>query len=564
MQILKCLLFLLITPLSFAQDWSETFSFMGTGKFSDFNRKNPYNLEPPELFRTNLKGAGHAITYSVEPTGLLIPYELLKRNFKNTTGGVFQRVLIRSMHKISRIESESDFYQWLGLNPYEESDLNEIYPETNEYLKELPAGASLIQRHGISNLTFGCAACHTSSLFGKTIFGLTNRFPKANNLFVLAKNLISNVPLKGPLLKLTKSLTTEEKKVLTELIENVNWVVPKKPQHIGLDTSLAQVALSLNKRADDSYASKKKRPYSLLKKHPLEYNPADSKPAVWWNLKYKTRWLSDGSLVSANPILTNYLWNEIGRGTDLTVLEKWLESNKDFVKEITSAVFNTRPPKYFDFFPVSSLNSEKAKKGEALFINNCQKCHGEYQKNWSQPNSSTRFSNTEIFETAQVKYHKKTPVIDVGSDPYRWQGMHSMAYDLNKLAISKSNQILIRPTKGYVPPPLVGIWARWPYFHNNSIPNLCSLLTISSKRPKTFWTGRAINSNTDFDQACNGYPLGIKTPENWKKRKDFFFNTQMQGLGNSGHDEKILLTKEGKEKFTPEQKLDLIEFLKTL
>ena len=44
----------------------------------------------------------------------------------------------------------------------------------------------------------------------------------------------------------------------------------------------------------------------------------------------------------------------------------------------------------------------------------------------------------------------------------------------NRLKIFKDNGISLEPHPGsYVPPPLVGIWARWPYMHNNSS---CSVL----------------------------------------------------------------------------------------
>ena len=50
------------------------------------------------------------------------------------------------------------------------------------------------------------------------------------------------------------------------------------------------------------------------------------------------RWLLDGSVVSGNPVYTNLIWNEIGRGTDLKELEAWLDKNQKTVDEITAAV----------------------------------------------------------------------------------------------------------------------------------------------------------------------------------------------------------------------------------
>ena len=78
-------------------------------------------------------------------------------------------------------------------------------------------------------------------------------------------------------------------------------------------------------------------------------------------LKYKTRWLSDGSIVSGNPIFTNFLWNEIGRGVDLQELEQWLKNNKKIVMELTTAVFATESPRWTDFFHADTINIVKAK-----------------------------------------------------------------------------------------------------------------------------------------------------------------------------------------------------------
>lgn len=141
--------------------------------------------------------------------------------------------------------------------------------------------------------------------------------------------------------------------------------------------------------------------------------------------------------------------------------------------------------------------------------------------------------------------------------------MHEFAADLNRLAISKSIGTVVEPQKGYVPPPLDGVWARWPYFHNNSIPNLCALLTPASKRPVTYVAGKAINKETDFDQECVGYPLGDKAPAAWKKDPEFLYDTRKEGLSNKGHDDRIFI-KDGQEIYSQAQKLELIEFLKTL
>mgnify|MGYP002623443798 FL=1 len=146
----------------------------------------------------------------------------------------------------------------------------------------------------------------------------------------------------------------------------------------------------------------------------------------------------------------------------------------------------------------------------------------------------------------------------------RYQGMQYFAQDLNRLKISKWMKTKVVPQKGYVPPPLVGIWARWPYLHNNSIPSLCALMPNTKDRPENYWAGPAIDENTDYDHECVGYPSEEKVPHAWRENPDYFYDTSKEGLSNQGHFYRIFTHEDGTEKFTQDQKRDLIEFLKTL
>ena len=141
--------------------------------------------------------------------------------------------------------------------------------------------------------------------------------------------------------------------------------------------------------------------------------------------------------------------------------------------------------------------------------------------------------------------------------------MKYFADELNNLAISKWMKTKVEPQVGYVPPPLVGIWARYPYFHNNSIPTLCDVLSTEKNRPKKFVLGPAENKETDFDQECVGYPVANKIPKAWLKDDEAVFDTTKPGLRNIGHT-KMLWNENGTEKFSVSDKKDLVSFLKTL
>ena len=191
----------------------------------------------------------------------------------------------------------------------------------------------------------------------------------------------------------------------------------------------------------------------------------------------------------------------------------------------------------------------------------CSKCHGKYLKNWDLPEAH-RTSFTEQLKTYKVIMPENTKVVDVGTDKYRYKAMRSLE-SLNDLAISQNNNIEVQVQKGYVPPPLVGIWARWPYFHNNSVPDLCSVLLPGKQRPKKYWAGEALNKDTDFNSECNGYPLGEATPEEWKKDRERLYNTRRSGMSRLGHDKRIFI-KNGKYILDANKRKALVQFLQTL
>lgn len=524
-------------------------------------RPNIYNYSPLDFAKYRDAGKIHTQIYPVSVTGLLAPHQPVLNVIEDDSQNPIKIVIGKIAKGISGYHSFDQLLHRLGLHTYPQENETGVYqvPYPNGIRPDHRMGVGFIERFGARGFTFSCAACHSSNLFGKTVLGMTNRFPTANEFFVKAKKISPVVD--SWLFKSAAGATDEEAQLMQELKTNIQRVGVKDPIQLGLDTSLAQVSLSLNHRNKDAYATPSDW-YERFPRHDeiLDNAPADSKPMVWWNVKYKNRWLSDGSVLSGNPIFTNIIWNEIGRGVDLKKLETWLSENSQIVDELTTAVFSSEAPRFTDFYPAEMIDLELAKKGEKLFNNACAKCHGTYEKAWSLDHAE-QLTLKEKLETTLVQPKTKTPVMDVGTDPYRRRGMKSLE-KLNDLAISKANNIVIKEQKGYVPPPLVGIWARWPYFHNNSVPTLCDVLTVGSLRPQKYYAGEANNTETDFDPNCNGYPLEEKTPESWKQDK-FLYDTARRGMSNQGHDLGIFI-KDGKEIFSAEDKKAIIRFLQTL
>ena len=110
---------------------------------------------------------------------------------------------------------------------------------------------------------------------------------------------------------------------------------------------------------------------------------------------------------------------------------------------------------------------------------------------------------------------------------------------------------------GYVPPPLDGIWARYPYFHNNAAPTLCDVLRVPANRTMFYVQGPADDPATDFDAECVGYPTGEAIPGPWLDDTEAHVTLGGPGQGVSGHDEML-------DGMDDDERLAIVEFLKTL
>lgn len=519
-------------------------------------RPNPYLLSDSGYQVFNKQGRLHALWYPVDVTGLKIPFRPIQQLV--TPGrNPFKKLVLKLAEASFDFSTLDDLYREMGLASYptQENQESPTYyvPFVDGKKPDVRMGITTVKTPHSEYVTASCTACHSENLFGKPVIGLTNKAPRANKAFDLAAMLVPKIH--PQVLKIFAGAKEGDIDLWKKAQQTMQWIGVKEPQVLGLDTSLAVVSISLSKRADDEYATITPDAYQNPRPTPLLKMVSDSKPMPWFTLKYKTRWLSDGSVISGNPILTNLLWNEIGRGVDLHELENWIEQEetKKKIIELTTAVFGTTPPLYTDFFPAESIPVNRAKVGQKLFENNCIQCHGRYEKAWDQENA-TELSATEQLKTTAVHYPKQTKIKDVGTDANRYQAMKELAPDLNKLRISQLMNIKVVPQEGYVPPPLVGIWSRWPYFHNNSAPTLCDVLLKPELRQKKWYVGSPLDKQNDFDSVCNGFPVLSKAPKAWRT-KNRLFDTSKEGLSNSGH---------YIEDFTTQEIQNLVLFLKTL
>ena len=217
-----------------------------------------------------------------------------------------------------------------------------------------------------------------------------------------------------------------------------------------------------------------------------ELPPVD--PMPWWLMKYKTKdyWYADAGPNDASSFSINFT----------TAHDAMNEHHADHVESVAKALTFARetnsPP-----FP-ESLNADLVARGADLFHGRtrpqsakgfmaCKTCHGTYTKkeghaDLSQPgswkvdyNNSHILRNVKTDEAYNVTLQKLGPIAE---------HINQLVSYFEAQGTPELTPRASVPTKsGYVAPPLVGVWASAPYFHNGSVPTVEAVLN-SKLRPE--------------------------------------------------------------------------------
>jgi mono/diheme cytochrome c family protein len=178
-----------------------------------------------------------------------------------------------------------------------------------------------------------------------------------------------------------------------------------------------------------------------------------------------------------------------------------------------------------------------AARGQHVYGDYCARCHG----------------------TPDAYPNELVPLGIVGTDSLLAKGTSQFAPPyVSWFETSFFGQVSrLEPQQGYIAPPLDGIWATAPYFHNGSVPTLEGVVD-SSKRPK-YWVRTSYDS-TDFDPVAVGWNFTAIThgqaDEPAMGARVKIYDTTLPGYGNRGHT--------FGDGLSASDRAALIEYLKTL
>jgi hypothetical protein len=253
--------------------------------------------------------------------------------------------------------------------------------------------------------------------------------------------------------------------------------------------------------------------------------------AVWEQGKRQVRWSADhtklidgGGQWNGNiplPVYRNLAAElTVGLGADTDLRVDALA--QDLLRDLPAPVYP---------FPVDLA---LAKKGEALYRDNCAECHRPH--NGAVYDLGTDLGRAKVVSEgiavrARIGFTAICPPTRVIKLPVTGETVKPCAEFEGVSLEGKSDLSMADPKLhlGYNALPLSGIWAQAPYLHNGSVPTLYHLLT-PSERPSVFVKGRL-----DYDKKLAGYSW--EKAQSSKKEEGYLFDTtSFPGLSNRGHD----------------------------
>ena len=363
---------------------------------------------------------------------------------------------------------------------------------------------------GVEVVAPNCLQCHAETLNGQLIIGLgshTRDYTQdISGLAILARGLITDPAERA-----------EWEKFRDRTVAVAPYTITRT---IGVNPADNLAAILFAHRDVDTLAWSNEL---LLPLPPDIVVPTDVPP--WWRMQKKNAMFYVGA----------------GRGDHARIMMTASTLCVDSVPEaraideyfpdIRAFLLGLEPPAW-----PYALDQTRAAAGREVFSANCAACHG-----------------------LDGEYPNLLVALDeVGTDPILATGAAQFATEYVRWFNDSffGELSFLSPARGYVAPPLDGIWATAPFLHNGSVPTLAALLD-SSTRPAYF---TRTFSTSDYDEAAVGWrftalPAGQDAEPDDDARVRIY-DTSLLGYGNGGHTFGDALT--------AEQRLDLLEYLKTL
>ncbi len=265
----------------------------------------------------------------------------------------------------------------------------------------------------------------------------------------------------------------------------------------------------------------------LLARPPKLFDYGMAAPPLW-NVKYKERQYCDDFAPKTHRMLMQFILHSGNSGD-------YIRGQEDRFRNIAAWIESLEPPQN-----PHPIDVALAERGRAVFNRTCAECHGRY-------------------EAGRVEYPERVIAIDeIRTDPVRWRELNPAERGKmvdNWITRYGADPVVV-DSPGYVAPPLVGVWASAPYFHNGSAPTLWHVLHPED-RP-AFW--KPVGKEYDRERvglkidAYDQLPAEYKTWNKHEQRR--VFRTDQPGHSAAGHVYPSVLNEE--------ERRAVLEYMKSL
>ncbi len=299
-----------------------------------------------------------------------------------------------------------------------------------------------------------------------------------------------------------------------------------------------------------------------------------------WGMEY-TGWLQWGA--NTDSVMERNIGQALGVGALFDPKSYVSTVNIPNLHRLEQYGYRITPPEWPASFP--AIDSAKAARGKALFVEHCKPCHETYTTD-GMMRTYRLFSFTETGTDPLAALNFELPVLQADGAirpfPYaagdlikkiKQRAYQDAHYDdatiasLENRAVRSGSQwdpafrapLLDSASFGdtagrrvYRAKTLVGIWATGPFLHNGSVPTIYDLLQPAAKRPATFPTG-----TREYDPVKLGIQTAASKYTLAPNQSEFTFDTRVAGNWNTGHEWSFYPDLDDAARY------DIIEFLKT-
>ncbi|MEM6801446.1 MAG: hypothetical protein AAF696_08580 [Bacteroidota bacterium] len=366
----------------------------------------------------------------------------------------------------------------------------------------------------VSGSCFSCHSGRAASLNGKVIFGMGGQ----------GQNFQGNLSKQWKLLKFITKRKTNKAPLERAAFQHYNqWFQPAL-DYVETTNPFVNPAF----RLEEGYAMHRNPVDLTYAPEPLfemnAFNIGSDVPPLWHVKKKKALYYNGMGRGDYSKVLMQASTQGIVDSSDARIIQQ------NF-KDVLAWIYSLEAPKY-----PGKINQDLAREGETVFMANCEKCHGTYGNIPFYPNKIIPLDEIKTDPLYALYFVQESKLAD-------WYNKSWFSQTLPKSEL--------KPSPGYMAPPLDGVWATAPYFHNASVPSLADVLD-SKNRPR-YWSA----PNTDKGLAYDiEEKIGLAYITESSAKAKNVYDSDQSGYGNQGH--------EFGDELSEKERKALLEYLKTL